>query len=118
MKKMYGEMERQYTEETASCRKTEILEKIFQALKEINKRTLGLELKTKPDSLIINLVIVIDWNMDSKFQMLTKSRALKKVSIKMTECNTKSRLQALKVQDWIWNLCHSMLKHKKKIQKH
>ena len=46
-------MERQHTEETSSCRKTEIFRKIFQALKKINKRTLGLELKTKPDSLII-----------------------------------------------------------------
>ena len=38
MEKMYEEMERQYTEETASCRKTEIFRKIFQALKEKKKR--------------------------------------------------------------------------------
>ena len=30
-------MERQYTEETASCRKTEIFRKIFQALKKLIK---------------------------------------------------------------------------------
>ena len=30
MKKMYCEMERQYTEKTSSCLKTEILEKYFK----------------------------------------------------------------------------------------
>ena len=43
MEKMYGKMERQYTEETASCRKTEY----FKHCKKINKRTLGLEFKNQ-----------------------------------------------------------------------
>ena len=70
----------QYTEKTSGCHKTEY----FKHCKKINKRTLGLELKTKPDSLIIKWQW-LDWNMDSKFQMLMQSRALK-------------------CQDWIWNL--------------
>ena len=62
-------LRRQHTEKTSSCRKTEYFKHC-----EINKRTLGLELKTKPDSLIIKWQW-LDWNMDSKFQMLTQSTA-------------------------------------------
>ena len=55
---------------------------------KINKRTLGLEPKTKPDSLIIKWQWT-DWNIDSNF-----------ISIKRPKFNMKSR--ALKCQDWIW----------------
>ena len=59
-----------------------------------------MSLETKPDSLIIKWQW-LDWNMDSKFQMLMKSRALK-------------------CQDWIWNLkaldkqnCYQWIKNSK-----
>ena len=77
-------LRRQHTEKTSSCCKTEYFKHC-----EINKRTLGLELKTKPDSLIIKWQWP-DWNIDSDC-----------VSIKMPNLNTQSR--ALKGQDWIWN---------------